>query len=161
MEGIRMDQKRVNQLLHQMYSYVSTFSKATKSYIKVCSSTGRANDLSPHEIEILSCLCRGSKYDTASDIVELTGISKSLVCRTVASLVRKGLLRTETDKKDRRIVHLHLTSNAEKIAPALSDIHYRFVHTALKGVEPEELKTFYEVFGRIVANVSNVPDEDY
>lgn len=163
MEGIQMDQKRVNQLLQQMYGYVSTFSRAVKSYVKVCSGTVYGNDLSPHEIEILSYLFRKGEngYDTAKDIVELMGISKSLVCRTVDSLIRKGYLHTEKDRKDRRILHLHLTPQAEKILPALSDLHYRFVHTALKGVQPDDLQTFYEVFDRIVKNVSNVPDEDY
>ena len=70
--------------------------------------------LSPNEIDILVALHMG-KYDVAKDIAENFEISKSLVCRSVDSLIKKGYIDTKKDENDKIITHFILRKEAKTI----------------------------------------------
>ena len=64
--------------------------------------------LTGNEIDVLLFLANNPGYDTARDAVEMRGLSKSHVCKSVDALTRRGWLAGEQDKRDRRCVHLRL-----------------------------------------------------
>lgn len=65
-----------------------------------------------NEIDILLFLANNQPYDTSRDIVEYRALSKSHVCKSVDSLLRKGYLKGEQDQRDRRLIHLKLQPEA-------------------------------------------------
>ncbi len=72
----------------------------------VCTAYG----LTKNEVDVLLFLANNAPYDTAKDIVELRGLSKSQVCKSVDGLSARGFLSACHDEKDRRCIHLSLTS---------------------------------------------------
>ena len=53
--------------------------------------------------------------DTPLALAEYLGLTKGTVSQTILSLEDKGLLKKNSDPKDKRIVHLKLTRKAEKL----------------------------------------------
>ena len=86
-----------------------------KYYEKLMKETGNSFNLSQMEINILSFLYYNPTKDTASDIVELRMLPKGNVSQGVEKLIQKDLLTRETDKSDRRKVHLFLTKKTINI----------------------------------------------
>lgn len=93
-------------LFHQLYSR------------KIGESASRYG-VSKTEADILLFLCNNPGFDTARDIVNIRGIAKSYVSKSIEILVQKQYLTTSVDRRDRRITHLRLTEEANA---ALTDL---------------------------------------
>ena len=90
-----------------MEDYIIKFASIIKELKRKNRSVISSYKLSPNEIDILVALHMG-KFNMAKDIAENFEISKSLVCRSVDSLIKKGYIDTKKDEKDKRITHLIL-----------------------------------------------------
>lgn len=77
-----------------------------------CKEISSNYHLTKNEIDILLFLANNQPYDTSRDIVEYRALSKSHVCKSVDSLLRKGYLKGEQDQRDRRLIHLKLQPEA-------------------------------------------------
>ena len=109
--------------------------------------------LSPNEIDILVALHMG-KFNMAKDIAENFEISKSLVCRSVDSLIKKGYIDTKKDEKDKRITHLILKDEAKPIVEALKENRERNNKILLKDIDEKELEIFNKVLDKMKDNIS-------
>ncbi len=108
--------------------------------------------LSPNEIDILVALHMG-KYDVAKDIAENFEISKSLVCRSVDSLIKKGYIDTKKDENDKRITHLILRKEAKPIVESLKENRKKTAEILLKDIDEKELEIFKKVLDKMKNNI--------
>lgn len=73
-----------------------------KLYTKKILEVASKYNMNKVEVDILLFLNNNPQYDTAKDIVEVRGIAKSYVSKSIDKLVEKKLLSLNVDKKDRR-----------------------------------------------------------
>ena len=79
-----------------------------KLYKKLQSDVCNKYNLSNVELDVLLFLYNHPEYNTAKDIVELRGLAKSYVSKAVDLLIKKELITSYEDKKDRRVTNLKL-----------------------------------------------------
>ena len=109
--------------------------------------------LSPNEIDILVFLDIQNELDTASDIVEAFEISKSLVCRSVDSLIKRKYIDTVKDDKDKRITHLKLRDEAKPIVTTLRSNRDKIIKDLVKDISDDDIRTFNYVLNKMRFNL--------
>ena len=118
----------------------------------------REEGLSQNEIEVLLFLAH-KKCDTAREITQFRGISRSLVSKSVDLLMKKGYLEAKQDEKDRRVIHLLLLPKAEKTIEKLNIIRREFMRKLCEGITREEADAFMVIVRKMAGNVQkNIPD---
>lgn len=110
--------------------------------------------LSPNEVDILVFLDLQDEYDTASDIVEAFEISKSLVCRSVDSLIKRNYIDAIKDEKDKRVTHLILRDEAKPIVNTLKFNRERIIKNLIKDISDDDIKIFNSVLDKMRFNLS-------
>ena len=96
------------------------------------------------------------EIDTAKDIARNLGISQSLICRSVDSLTRKGLIDVVKDSEDRRVNHLTLNIKEKSLKNTLLSMDPDFEKQMTEGVAADDLAVFQRVISRMAANVGAV-----
>ena len=109
-------------------------------------------DLNDTEIDILLFLANNPEYDTARSIVEVRQLAKSHVSVSLRTLIDKGYLASEEDAKDRRLVHLHITTSAKPIIRAGQKQQKKFRQILFQNISEEELKVYSRVADRMYVN---------
>ncbi|MBT5027915.1 MAG: winged helix-turn-helix transcriptional regulator [Nitrospinaceae bacterium] len=72
--------------------------------------------LQPVQMEALTYLTQCNRYsDTPQAVGEYLGLTKGTVSQSLKILEQKGLLRKQTDKQDKRIVHLSPTVKGKNL----------------------------------------------
>ena len=140
-------------------SLLIIMSKFTKEYRKTSFKSIEGYGLTPSEIDVLMFLLNNAPLDTAKDICKYKGISKALVCRSVDSLSKRGLISTAVDDKDRRIIHLVLNDNAREIVDKLKVSKNIFINKILEGIKEEDMKIFMKAVNIMFDNISSFKDE--
>lgn len=97
-----------------------------------------------------------SKMDTAKDIVNHRGYSRSLVSKTVDSLMRGGYITSKIDEKDRRVVHLALTQKAREIMGDLEKTVEDIRTLTFEGVTQEEILLAKDILNKILNNFQKI-----
>jgi len=83
---------------------------------------GLAGDagLQPVQCDALYYLSHCNRYsDTAKAVTDFLGLTKGTVSQSLKVLEKKGLIEKQPDTEDRRIVHLHLTPEGNKLVDQL------------------------------------------
>lgn len=135
-----------------MEEYIIKFIFIAKAIKNKNRSVISSYKLSPNEIDLLVALDMGV-YDTAKEIADNFEISKSLVCRSVDSLSKKGYIDTKKDEKDKRVSHLILREEAKPIVDALKENRKKTTEDLLLGIDKEELKIFSKVLNQMKNNM--------
>ncbi len=135
-----------------MEEYIIKFLFIAKAIKNKNRSVISSYKLSPNEIDLLVALDMGV-YDTAKEIADNFEISKSLVCRSVDSLTKKGYIDTQKDEKDKRVSHLILREEAKPIVEALKENRKKTTEDLLLGIDKEELKIFSKVLNQMKDNM--------
>ena len=135
-----------------MVEYIIKFLFIAKAIKNKNRSVISSYKLSPNEIDLLVALDMGL-YDTAKEIADNFEISKSLVCRSVDSLTKKGYIDTQKDEKDKRVSHLILREEAKPIVEALKENRKKTTEDLLLGIDKEELKIFSKVLNQMKDNM--------
>ena len=112
--------------------------------------------LTRNEVDVLLFLANNPGHDTAGELVELRGLEKSQVCRSVEALQARGLLVGRQDPKDRRRVHLALTGSAAAPVREAQAAQRLFLDLLYQGVTAEERVILARVFDRIERNIREV-----
>ena len=136
-----------------MEDYIIKFASIIKELKRKNRSVISSYKLSPNEIDILVALHMG-KFNMAKDIAENFEISKSLVCRSVDSLIKNGYIDTKKDEKDKRITHLILKDEAKPIVEALKENREKNNKILLKDIDEKELEIFNKVLDKMKDNIS-------
>lgn len=133
--------------------YLSVFSDMMKKYQESCRSSLDGYRFTPNETAMMIYMLKHPDTDTAKDIARELGISQSLICRSVDSLTKKGLIQVEKDPVDRRINHLTLNISDRALKKTLTTMDPEFERQMTDGVEQEELDIFQRVMFRMAQNV--------
>ena len=98
---------------NEMYEYVERIANLIRTNVR---KSGLASGLQPVQMEALHYLSRCNRYsDTPVAVAEFLGLTKGTVSQTIGVLENNHLVQKVTDKRDRRVVHLHLTPNGESV----------------------------------------------
>ncbi|SCH48280.1 transcriptional regulator SlyA [uncultured Clostridium sp.] len=135
-----------------MEEYIIKFATIIKELKRKNRSVISSYKLSPNEIDILVALDM-EVYDKAAEIAERFEISKSLVCRSVDSLIKKGYIDTKKDEKDKRITRLILKEDAKPIVKLLKENRNKTTEVILKGIDKDELAIFNKVLDQMKKNL--------
>ncbi len=94
----------------------------------------------------------------AKDLMKFTNLSKATTSQTLSSLEKKGLIRMECEKEDRRRKKIILTEAGMK---AINEVEEDFVQITMKieeGFSEQEKETLSESLKKIRMNVSKQED---
>lgn len=75
-----------------------SLSKLSKMYRAEVKTEMSDSDFSPNELDLITFLSN-NEMDTSKEIADFLGLSKSLIARSVDSLVAKGYLETNVDEE--------------------------------------------------------------
>lgn len=117
--------------------------------------------LSQLEIDVLLFLHNNPGCNTARDIVELRGFSKSNVSTAVESLRKRGYLSVDRDPDNRRIQRLSLSDRIQGLLEELTECQDRCLQITMIGFSPEE-RAAWESFleradGNVLSALENTP----
>ena len=127
--------------------------KIGKKFKNICTKAVDEFGLTPNEIEIIQFLTKYKKLDTAKDIVEYLGISKSLVCRSAESLRKRGYLVAQKDEEDHRVTHLFLQSSADEIVRRLNKQTKEFFQETFQDISEEERFALKSIMDKVANNI--------
>jgi len=115
--------------------------------------------LSMRESQVLLFLANNPGYDTARDITEFRGISKSQVSQAVDLLAAEGLLLRTPDRKDRRIVHLSITEAGLPVARAAQAIQADCGQALVEGLTQKQLELLETLMETLLENGVRLAEE--
>lgn len=128
--------------------YLSVFSDMMKKYQESCRSSLDGYRFTPNETAMMIYMLKHPEIDTAKDIARNLGISQSLICRSVDSLTRKGLIDVVKDSEDRRVNHLTLNIKEKSLKNTLLSMDPDFEKQMTEGVAADDLAVFQRVISR-------------
>ena len=137
----------------QFYQHYSRF------YCRRFAPLLERSGLSMREIHVLLFFANNPGYDTARDVTQYRGLSKSQVSQAVDLLCAQGLLERQADPSDRRVVHLHLTEEARPLTREAQAVQSSCAARLLGGFSPEETAQFCGFLERVLDNASSLDKE--
>lgn len=133
--------------------------RGNKIYEAMCSDISSEYGLTQNEIDVLSFLGTFHDLNTAKDIAKYRAISKSLICKSVKSLLDRGFLRSEQDADDKRLIHLYTTEKSRAAVSRIVRTRSEFIRFMYSGVTPDEEKVLMSVLGKISKNLDSALEE--
>ena len=132
-----------------------------KFYARQFSDFSARTGLSMREIHVLLFLANNPGYDTARDISELRGLSKSQVSQAVELLCAEGLLQRTPDGTDRRMVHLSITPEGRPLARECQGLQEHCGARLLDGLSPEQVCQLRELLETVLDNGARLAEEAF
>lgn len=105
------------------------------------------------ELDILLFLANNPQYDTAADIVEKRGFTKSHVSSSLKLLEEKGCLEKTFHEGNRKTVHLRLLPASDEIVSAGQEVQEEIFARIFAGLSPEEIDAMDKIFNKMSANI--------
>ena len=146
------------QFMKEKKNLLISLSKLSKMYRAEVKTEMSDLDFSPNEMDLITFLSN-NEMDTSKEIADSLGLSKSLIARSVDSLVAKGFLETRVDETDRRYIHLVLTDQAKPIAERLRNRRKQFIASMTEGISQEQFAQFEWALEKMIANVERKKEE--
>jgi DNA-binding MarR family transcriptional regulator len=146
------------QFMKEKKNLLISLSKLSKMYRAEVKAEMSDSDFSPNELDLITFLSN-NEMDTSKEIADSLGLSKSLIARSVDSLVAKGYLETKIDEGDRRYIHLVLTDEAKPIADRLRNRRKQFIASMTEGISQEQFAEFEWALEKMIANVERKKEE--
>ena len=112
----------------------------------------RRYGLSMREINVVLFLANNPGYDTARDITEYRGISKSQVSQAVEVLAERSYLTRRADPDDRRLLHLSLTEEGRALAAQCQALQAQCAQDLLAGMPEDQVRQLQELWEMVMAN---------
>ena len=130
-----------------------------KFYLKEFTPLLEETDLSMREVHVLLFLANNPDYDTAKDITEFRGISKSQVSQAVDFLTAEGLLTRTPDTHDRRVVHLSITEYGRPLARRCQEIQEACSQQLLGCLSQQESAQLRYLLDKVLINSERIFEE--
>lgn len=124
-------------------------------YSKMIDEVCEQFKLTNMELTVLLFVANYPEHNTATDIVERRGITKSHVSMAVHSLQSKGLVKCEKDANNKRIIRIFPSERAKVVIEAGRNAQNRFMQIYVDGFLPEEKMQLVSFIERISKNVKN------
>ncbi len=110
--------------------------------------------LQPVHLQVLAYLARCNRYsNTLVAVSSYLGITKGSASQSLLVLERKGLLNKVPDSKDRRVLHLHLTTLGQDAVS--STFQSMLWQQAASGLEEAQLARAAQTLDRILRNTQH------
>ena len=131
-------------------------SQQFKRYYEGCfASLLEDEDLSIREIHVLLFLYNNPGRDTAREVSELRGMPKSQVSAAVDLLTERGFLKRQTDREDRRVVHLTLTASGRTLGREARKLQTACVARVLSPLTETEREQFQALLEKILTGAES------
>ncbi len=124
-----------------------------KKYNDFAKSKLSGYNFTPNEISTMIYLLEDNGIDTAKGISTKFGVTQSLICRSVDSLTKRGIISVKTDSGDRRVNHLEIDLNDKKLLDILTNLNSMYIEKMFDGIDPQDEATFRRVLGQISENI--------
>lgn len=134
--------------------------KFKKMYEKAFYPTTKELQLTQGEIDVLLFLFNNTPLDTAKDIAKYRSISKSMVSKSLDSLLQKGYLSGETDPSDRRSIHLAILPEAVSKVERLASVQKSILKSIFSDITEDEYAVMKRIFSKISDNISKVLEDN-
>jgi DNA-binding MarR family transcriptional regulator len=128
--------------------------KFKKMYEKAFYPTTKELQLTQGEIDVLLFLFNNKPLDTAKDIAKYRSISKSMVSKSLDSLIKKGYLSGETDSADKRSIHLTIGPAAVPAVEKLAQVQKSILKSIFYDITEDEYEVMKRIFNKIDSNIS-------
>lgn len=122
----------------EYYRLFQYFQRFGKFYARQFAPMMAREGLSLQEVWVLLFLANNPGYDTAREVCQRRGMSKSQVSQAVELLVGRGALRRLPDGADRRVVHLAITEAGLPLAREAQRVQSACGRQLLSDLTPEE-----------------------
>jgi len=132
---------------------LSLLSIIVKKYNDFAKSKLDGYNFTPNEISTMIYLLEDNDIDTAKGISTKYGVTQSLICRSVDSLTKKGIISVNTDSDDRRVNHLEINLSDRKLLDILTNLNSMYIEKMFEGIDPQDAETFRRVLGQIGKNL--------
>ena len=115
----------------------------------------RKFDLTQLEVDILLFLRNNPEFNTARDIVELRGFSKSNVSTSLEALRLRQFLTVRPDPDSRRVRRIFLREEKRDVVEALARRQQETLGRLTDGFSPEELAEMQRFLDRMEENIKH------
>ncbi len=122
----------------------------SKCVAGVCTKHG----ITRMELDILLFLVNNPCYDTATDMIETRFVSKSQVSVSIKLLEKRGYLRKEYVKDNRKTAHLKVCRGAFPVIEDGRKAQENFISIMLQGFGQEEIEHLKQYFERMWGNIN-------
>ncbi|MBP2651196.1 MAG: transcriptional regulator, MarR family [Firmicutes bacterium] len=146
----------------KLNKYLRLFSlswKINKLYEKKFRSILAELQLTQSEADVLLFLYNNKLLDTAKDIAEYRALSKSLISKSVDSLLTRGYLSSEIDPNDKRSIRLKIEPAAIPIVKKLKSIQKSSTEIISRDITLEETKVLVRILNKVHRNIADELEE--
>lgn len=126
-------------MLRNVEHMLQAFMYIRKIYVNEFNACFKEDNYSPNEIDILLFLHNNPSINTSMQLCVCLNVSKTLVSRSIDSLIKKQLLISKTDEEDKRIQRLSITENAQPFIMKIESLRNKINQEILKDITKEEL----------------------
>lgn len=123
-----------------------------KFYEKSMQNAGKQYGFTQCEMDVLVFLYANKPMNTSKDIAKYKSISKSLICKSVSSLLKKGFITSKGDEFDSRVLRLYLTPSGEQMANNIFQYCDALSKNLFWGISDSELQFLAGTQSRIIEN---------
>lgn len=117
--------------------------------------------LSARQIETLEALFhRPDRSLTPAQLADEIHLTRSAMTSNLDSLERKGYLSRAVYKGDRRMIAVTLTEKGLKYCEEIMPFRYHDISRVIGLLSPEERRTLYEAYNKIIEFVKEILKED-
>lgn len=124
-----------------------------KEYRQMFATISKKEHLSKTEIRILAVLANHPECHTAKDIIRIQKISKAQTSIAIEKLVKKGLIKREVNKNNRRYHLLYIEKKADDIIKKILFQQQLYIKKAYQNMSENEIKTYYQLLTNIYDNL--------
>lgn len=142
--------------MQNVESMLKQYAKIRTIYAKRLVEHMDMQDYSPSEIDILIFLYNNENINTSKELGVCLNISKSLVCRSVDSLLKRNLLIAKEDGNDRRIQRLSIAPNANFLIERIEMCQKEFAKAMIEGITKEELEIVDKTLNQMNENLEKI-----
>jgi len=94
-------------------------------------------------------------------LAEALAVTPPTASRLCERLVRKGLVRRRTDRRDRRHVHIGLTPAGLRLIDAVTARRREEVTALLSGIGPDVQRSVVNALRQLAAGAGEVPEQEW
>ena len=117
---------------------LALFQHFKRGYAAALHPVEQSYQLTRNELDVLLFLSNNPGFATARDMVEMRGLTKSHVCKSVDALTRRSFLAARRDPQDRRVLRLSLLPASTLAVSAAQEAQRAFFQRVFQGVTEEE-----------------------
>lgn len=139
--------------MHNVIDLIQHEKRCKLLYTKLIARASKDFDLTQNECDVLLFIHNNPTFNTATDIVNNRLIAKSNVSTAVESLKKRGLLSTQADSCNRRIVRIFLLPESKLVLKKLTKAQKDFENIFTRDISKEDIEFFIKLIEKNQANV--------